>query len=53
MITLIAIIALIPTALLLIDYARHDRFGGTRSVRHQVDELGPLEDREHLVPSLR
>ena len=50
MTTFILLIALLAVASLLVSYARHDRFGGPASTTHPVDELGPVEERRHLVP---
>ena len=46
------LVLLILTALtaLLVSYARHDRFAGPSSTSHPFDELGPVEERRHLVP---
>jgi hypothetical protein len=31
-------------------YARHDRFAGSASVTHPFDDLGLVDERQHLVP---
>ena len=35
---------------LLVTYARHDHFAGPSSSSHPFDDLGPIEERHHLVP---
>ena len=35
---------------LLVSYARHDRFAGPSSTTHPIDDLGPVDERLHLVP---
>ena len=50
MTTFIAFIAVLALASLLVSYARHDRFAGPSSTTHPFDELGPTEERRHLVP---
>jgi hypothetical protein len=44
------ILVLTAAAVLLVSYARHDRFAGPASSTHPLDELGPVEERRHLVP---
>lgn len=46
----IVILALTALTGLLVSYARHDRFAGPASSSHPFDELGPVEERHHLVP---
>jgi hypothetical protein len=48
--TIIALVALATVIALLVSYARHDRFAGHASTAHPVDDLGPIEERLHLVP---
>jgi hypothetical protein len=48
--TIIALIALAAVVVLLVNYARHDRFAGPASTAHPIDDLGPIEERHHLVP---
>jgi len=48
--TIIALIALAAVVALLVSYARHDRFAGPASSAHPIDDLGPVEERQHLVP---
>lgn len=48
--TMILILALTALTALLVSYARHDRFAGPASTTHPVDDLGPIEERAHLVP---
>jgi len=48
--TIILILVLTALASLLVSYARHDRFAGPASTAHPVDELGPVDERAHLVP---
>jgi hypothetical protein len=50
MTTILALIVLTALAALLVSYARHDRFAGPASTTHPFDELGPVEERRHLVP---
>ena len=50
MTTVLAFVALFALASLLVSYARHDRFAGPASTSHPLDELGPVEERFHLVP---
>ena len=50
MTTILALIVLTALAALLVSYARHDRFAGPSSTAHPFDELGPVEERRHLVP---
>jgi hypothetical protein len=47
----ITVLLVLATAIaLLVSYARHDRFAGRASSAHPVDDLGPIEERFHLVP---
>ncbi|GIM63574.1 hypothetical protein Pve01_94050 [Planomonospora venezuelensis] len=48
--TIIAFLVLATAIALLVSYARHDRFAGHASTTHPVDDLGPVEERFHLVP---
>ena len=48
--TIIALLVLAAVVALLVSYARHDRFAGPASTTHPVDDLGPIEERHHLVP---
>ncbi|WP_175539725.1 hypothetical protein [Nocardioides exalbidus] len=48
--TIIALLVLTALVSLLVSYARHDRFAGPASTSHPRDELGPVEERRHLVP---
>ena len=48
--TIIAFLVLAAVVALLANYARHDRFAGPASTAHPVDDLGPIEERSHLVP---
>lgn len=48
--TIIALLVLAAAIALLVSYARHDRFAGHASSAHPVDDLGPIEERFHLVP---
>jgi hypothetical protein len=48
--TIIALLVLTAVVSLLVSYARHDRFAGPASTAHPVDDLGPIEERFHLVP---
>jgi len=48
--TILLILVLTTVAALLVSYARHDRFAGHASTNHPFDELGPIEERRHLVP---
>ena len=48
--TIIALVALAAVVALLVSYARHDRFAGPAATAHPVDDLGPVEERSHLVP---
>ena len=50
MTTIIALIVLTAFASLLVSYARHDRFAGPSSTTLPLDDLGPVEERFHLVP---
>ena len=50
MTTILALLLLLAVASLLVSYARHDRFAGPASTTHPLDELGPVEERRHLVP---
>ena len=48
--TIIALLVLTILVSMLVSYARHDRFAGPASTTHPLDELGPVEERFHLVP---
>ncbi len=48
--TILFILILTAAVVLLVSYARHDRFAGPSSTAHPFDELGPVEERRHLVP---
>ncbi len=48
--TFIALLVLAAAVALLVNYARHDRFAGPASTTHPIDDLGPIEERHHLVP---
>ena len=48
--TIIALLVLAAVVALLASYARHDRVAGPSSTTHPVDDLGPIEERFHLVP---
>lgn len=48
--TIIALLVLAAAISALVSYARHDRFAGPASASHPVDDLGPIEERFHLVP---
>ena len=48
--TILFILVLTAAVALLVNYARHDRFGGHASTAHPFDELGLIEERRHLVP---
>jgi hypothetical protein len=48
--TILAFLVLMALAAMLVAYARHDRFAGPASTTHPFDELGPIEERFHLVP---
>ena len=48
--TILILLALTALTALLVAYARHDRFAGPASTSHPFDELGPIEERFHLVP---
>lgn len=50
MTTILLALALVAAAVLLVGYARHDRFAGPSSTTHPLDDLGPVEERRHLVP---
>lgn len=50
MTTLLALVALSALVPLLAGYARHDRFAGPGTTAHHVDDLGPVDERHHLVP---
>jgi hypothetical protein len=50
MTTILALLVLAAAVELLVGYARHDRFAGPASTAHPVDDLGPIEERLHLVP---
>jgi hypothetical protein len=48
--TIIVLLALTALAGLLVSYVRHDRFAGPAATHHLLDDLGPVELRQHLVP---
>ena len=48
--TILVLLVLAAVTALLVAYARHDRFAGPASTSHPFDELGPIEERFHLVP---
>ena len=48
--TIIILVALAAVVALLVSYARHDRFAGPASSSHPIDDLGPIQERSHLVP---
>ena len=48
--TILTLLVLMSLAAMLVAYARHDRFAGPASTTHPFDELGPVEERFHLVP---
>jgi hypothetical protein len=48
--TIIVLLVLSAVTALLVAYARHDRFAGPASTAHPLDDLGPIEERFHLVP---
>ena len=48
--TILVLLVLTAVSALLVAYARHDRFAGPASTSHPLDELGPVEERFHLVP---
>ena len=48
--TIIVLLALTTVVALLVGYARRDRFAGPASTTHPIDDLGPVEERHHLVP---
>jgi hypothetical protein len=48
--TILAFLLLAAVVALLVSYARHDRFAGPASTAHPIDDLGPIEERRHLVP---
>lgn len=48
--TILFLLVLTAAFVLLVSYARHDRFAGPSSTAHPFDELGPVEERRHLVP---
>jgi hypothetical protein len=50
MTTFIALLLLAAVVALLVSYARHDRFAGPAATAHPIDDLGPIEERHHLVP---
>ncbi len=50
MTTILLLLLLAAGIAVLVGYARHDRFAGPSSVVHLRDDLGPVEDRLHLVP---
>ncbi|HEU4338105.1 MAG TPA: hypothetical protein VFR45_12375 [Nocardioides sp.] len=48
--TIVILVALTAVVALLVSYARHDRVAGPASSAHPIDDLGPIEERHHLVP---
>ncbi|GAA1930542.1 hypothetical protein [Nocardioides hwasunensis] len=50
MATILALMILIAAASALVHYARHDRFAGPASTHRELDDLGLVEERHHLVP---
>ena len=48
--TIIVLLALVALAGLLVSYVRHDRFAGPAATHPLLDDLGPVELRQHLVP---
>ena len=50
MTTFIALLLLAAVVTLLVSYARHDRVAGPAATAHPIDDLGPIEERHHLVP---
>ncbi len=50
MTTILALLVLAALAPLLVGYTRHDRFAGPGASAHHVDDLGPVDERHHLVP---
>lgn len=48
--TILALLVLTAFAAILVAYARHDRFAGPASTFHRLDDLGPVDERSHLVP---
>lgn len=48
--TVILVLVLTALAALLVSYARHDRFAGPGASSRHFDDLGPIEERHHLVP---
>jgi hypothetical protein len=50
MTTILTLLVLAALTAVLVAYARHDRFAGPASTSHPLDELGPIEERFHLVP---
>lgn len=44
------VLALTALAVLLVSYARHDLFAGAAHRTDDHDELGCVEQRQHLVP---
>ena len=50
MTTIILLLALTTIVVLLVDYARRDDFAGPSSTAHPIDDLGPVDERHHLVP---
>lgn len=47
---ILLILVLTAVTALLVSYARHDRFAGPAATSHPIDDLGPIEERRHLVP---
>ena len=48
--TFILLLVLTALTALLVSYARHDRFAGPAASSHSLDDLGPVDERRHLVP---
>ncbi len=44
------LLVLTAVTALLVSYARHDRFAGPAATSHPLDDLGPVDERRHLVP---
>ncbi|WP_156411643.1 hypothetical protein [Nocardioides sp. Soil805] len=50
MTTLALALVLLALVALLVRYARHDHFAGAALRADDHDELGPVEQRRHVVP---
>jgi hypothetical protein len=48
--TILVLLVLTAVTALLVAYTRHDRFAGPSSTTHPLDDLGPTDVRQHLVP---